>query len=289
MTKFSVILPVYSELEPLQSGASGQRHFRGKTVQRAIKSILNQQYKDWELIVVDDGCVDGITPAILDKFAAADPRIKVFHKINENRAIAYNYGMDHAEGDWICWLDSDDEYMSGYLRQCAKAIEEFADYNIFNFRAIYQYPDHNTLVSDTFRPATEGSGHEWFRSGRVINGTFIFRRATWLDHPDLYRMPDEANPFQFAAKSKVPMKFNPVDDKWFYENCPSPDTCFQDGQYRQGVSLGNPWGQDYLQFYLLTRDNQSKPLDCALYVVYPRTTEDVYTEFGETYDTGVEG
>jgi glycosyltransferase involved in cell wall biosynthesis len=228
-----------------------------------------------------------VTPAILDKFAESDERITVYHKANENRAIAYNFGMDHATGEWICWLDSDDEYISGYLRQLDKAIREFPEYDIFNFRAIYQYPDHNTLISDTFRPAEIGEGHEWFRAGHIINGTFVFRRSLWKDNQEKYRMPDEANPFQFAAHSKIPMKFDPIADKWFYENCPDPDTCFQDGVYRQGVSLGNPWGQDYAEFYLLTRDNHSKSLDCALYITYPRTSEDEYTDFGEIYDTGV--
>lgn len=87
MPKFSVILPVYSELEPLQSGASGQRHFRGKTVQRAIKSVMNQQFPDWELIIVDDGCVDGATPKVLDMFAKMDDRITVYHKTNRSESV----------------------------------------------------------------------------------------------------------------------------------------------------------------------------------------------------------
>ena len=59
--KFSIIIPVYSELEPKQAGASGQTHYRARTVQRAIKSVMAQQFPDWELIIVDDGCVDEIT------------------------------------------------------------------------------------------------------------------------------------------------------------------------------------------------------------------------------------
>jgi glycosyltransferase involved in cell wall biosynthesis len=280
-----VILPVYSELDPVQSGASGQRHFRAKTVQRAIKSIINQQYQDWELIIVDDGCVDGITPSILDKFADADSRIKVYHKENENRAIARNYGMDRASGDWLCWLDSDDEYASCYLRQLSRAIDKYPEYKIFNFRTIYQWPD-TTSVNDLFEPAVEGPGHEWFRSGHITCGGYIFKRSLWLSDKK-YRMPDEANPFQFAAQSRIPMKFDPVNDKWFYDNCPDPDSCFQDGVYRQGVSLGNPWGEDYTQLYLLTRDNQTKPLDLALYITYPRTSEDDEENFGETYEVNI--
>lgn len=289
MPKFSIILPCYSELEPIQSGASGQRHFRGKSVQRAIKSVLNQQFPDWELIIVDDGCVDGVTPQILGKFAESDPRIKVFHKTNENRAIARNYGMDRATGEWLCWLDSDDEYSTNYLRQMDRATRQFPEYQIFNFGAMYHWPDCNTTVRTAFEPAIEGVGHEWFRAGHIVCGTFIFKRALWASAPEKYRIPDDANPFQFAARSHIPVKLDPVQDEFVYHNTPNPEGVFQDGVYRQGLSLGNPWGDDYCQFYYLTRDNHSKPLGAILYIVYPRAHEEDYDTFGEIYDTGVIG
>jgi glycosyltransferase involved in cell wall biosynthesis len=283
MPKFSVILPCYSELEPVQSGASGHTHYRGKTVQRAIKSIRNQQFTDWELIIVDDGCVDGITPDLLDRFAEHDERIKVIHKANENRAIARNTGMDAATGEWICWLDSDDEYSTHYLRELDRAITDFPDYKIFNFRSMLHYPDHHTGVTSLFEPAIEGEGHEWFRAGHLTCGSFIFSRELWASDKK-YRIPDEASPFAFASASKFPYRLTREEDQWKYDNTENPEGLFQDGVFRQGSSLGNPWGDDFLQFYLLTRDNRTKPLDVILYIVYPRTTEDDYTEFGEIFD-----
>lgn len=282
--KFSIILPTYSELEPIQSGASGQTHFRGKTVQRAIKSVLAQQFKDWELIIVDDGCVDGITPRILDAFADTDSRIKVIHKENENRAIARNTGMDAATGEWICWLDSDDEYSTHYLRELDQATKDFPEYSVFNFRSLLHYPDHHSLVTDLFQPVIEGKGHEWFKAGHLTCGSFIFKRELWVSKKK-YRIPDEASPFTFASESKFPYKLTREDDEWKYDNTENPKEMFQDGVMRQGSSLGNPWGDDFLQFYLLTRDNYSKSLDVILYVVYPRTSEDDYKYFGEVFDT----
>ena len=84
------------------------------------------------------------------------------------------------------------------------------------------------------------------------------------------------------------MKLDPVEDKFKYENTENPDGAFQDGVLRHGMSLGNPTGDDYAQFYYLTRDNYSKPLDIALYIIYPRTSEDDQKYFGEVFDTGVE-
>lgn len=271
MPKFSIIVPVYSE------SASDDHHFRGKTIQRGIKSIINQQFPDWELILVDDGCADGVTPDILDKFAATDERIKVIHKVNENRAIARNVGMEAATGEWLCWLDSDDEYVSGYLRELDKATKDFPEYNIFNFGSLVYFSDHHTAVRPMFEPAIEGEGHEWFRAGQIGAGSFIFKRDLWRSDAK-YRIPDEVNPYQFAATSRVDSRFDRSEP--YIDN---PLGAFSDGVYRHGLSLGNPWGDDFLQFYLLTRDNLSKPLNVLLYIQYPRGYEQVYEHFGEIY------
>ncbi len=276
MPKFSVVIPVYSARDEGVKDVE-MRHYRAKQVQRAIKSIINQQFTDWELILVNDGCTDE-TPNILQKFADADDRIKIIHQENQNRAIARNKGMENATGEWICWLDSDDEYSTHYLRELNQATKDFPDYKIFNFGSIIHFPDHHTAIRSVWAPAVEGEGHEYFRSGYIGCGSFIFRRDLW-GSDKVYRIPDEVNPYQFAAASKFDMRFSA--DEPDIEN---PSGAFTDGVYRHGLSLGNPWGDDFLQFYLLTRKSQSKPLDVLLYIQYPRAHEEVYEEFGEIYE-----
>lgn len=286
MPRFSVIVPIYSSLDPTEPSSGGVRHFRAKTVQRAIKSIINQQFKDWELILVDDGCTDGVTPQILDKFAASDKRIKVIHKINENRAIARNQGMEKATGEWICWLDCDDEYSTHYMRCLDKAIKEEPDYNIFNFGSLVYHADNRSTIRETFHPTREGSGHAWFRSGAIGSGSFIFKRGLWASDPK-YRIPDEVNPYHFAAQSRFPWRLSREEDQYKYDNTENPEEMFQDGVYRLGSSLGNPWGDDFLQFYLLTRDNWSNPLDVLLYIEYKRgEEEDAFNDYGEIFHVG---
>lgn len=290
MPRFSITLPVYSELEPIQSGASGRRHFRGRTVQRAIKSIMAQQFKDWELIIVDDGCIDDITPRILDAFEDMDERIKVIHnEVNVGRSAARNQGMEVSSGDWLCWIDSDDEYSSTYLRDLDRAIDEFPQYKIFNFGSIIHWPDYHSTIREAFKPEKNatGTGHEWFSSGHIGAGSFIFSRKLWNSNKK-YHISDSASPYQFAADSKIPLRLKREDDEFKYDNTPDPDKAMQDGVMRQGTSLGNPFGDDYAQFYFLTRDNLSKSLDMYLYVQYPRTSEDIYKHFGEVFDVGVE-
>lgn len=270
--KFSIVIPIYS------GPVNADMHDRYAKVQRAIKSVIAQQYPNWELIVVDDGSADDKTPAMLDKWAKKDKRIKVIHKINEARAIARNVGMDKAKGEWLCWLDSDDEYSTHYLRELDMATQDYPEYSIFNFGSIVHHGDHRTTIRETFKPEREGEGHVWFRSGGIGAGSFIFKRDLWKSKPE-YRIPDTVNPYQFAADSRFDLRF--TEDEPYVED---PTRAFSDGVYRHGLSLGNPWGEDFLQFFRLTRDNYSMPLDVLLYVQYVRSTEERYEHFGALYD-----
>ncbi len=74
---------------------------------RCIDSILNQEYRNFELLLVDDGSTDH-TGAICDSYAGKDHRVKVFHQENQGVSQARNYALDHASGEYIQFLDSDD-------------------------------------------------------------------------------------------------------------------------------------------------------------------------------------
>lgn len=88
----SVIIPVY-KVE--------------KYLSRCISSVLNQTYKDLEIILVDDGSPDS-SPKLCDEYAEKDSRIKVIHKENGGLSSARNAGLDICSGDYIFFIDSDD-------------------------------------------------------------------------------------------------------------------------------------------------------------------------------------
>ena len=88
----SVIVPVY-KVE--------------KYLNRCIDSIVNQTYKNLEIILVDDGSPDDC-PSICDEWAKKDDRIKVIHKVNEGLAEARNTGIKICTGDYVLFSDSDD-------------------------------------------------------------------------------------------------------------------------------------------------------------------------------------
>lgn len=77
-----------------------------------IQSVINQSYSDWELIVVDDGSSDN-SVEIIESFCEKDSRIKLLqHQNNENKGLKESIllGIEHASGDWISFLESDDFY-----------------------------------------------------------------------------------------------------------------------------------------------------------------------------------
>ena len=97
----SVIIPTYN---------------RAHLLNRAIKSVLDQSYRDLELIIVDDGSTDS-TKSLVDEFARKDNRVKYFYIDNSGVSKARNYGIKNSKGELIAFLDSDDEWLSEKLKK----------------------------------------------------------------------------------------------------------------------------------------------------------------------------
>ena len=76
-------------------------------IHQCLDSIINQTYKDLEIIIIDDGSPDDCGH-IADEYARTDSRIKVLHKSNEGLSAARNDGIQEASGEWISFVDSDD-------------------------------------------------------------------------------------------------------------------------------------------------------------------------------------
>lgn len=92
MPEISIIVPVYK----------GVRFLR-----EALDSVKAQTFADWECLCVDDGSKDG-SGALLDEIAAAEPRIRVFHRENGGTSVARNYALAQARGRYVAFLDEDD-------------------------------------------------------------------------------------------------------------------------------------------------------------------------------------
>ncbi len=117
----SIIVPVYNVKAYLD---------------RCIISLINQTYKNLEIILVDDGSKDG-SGAICDKYASEDSRIKVIHKQNGGVSSARNLGLDIATGEYIGFIDSDDYVETGmYEALYNVAVSENADMTMTGFTQV---------------------------------------------------------------------------------------------------------------------------------------------------------
>ncbi|MFI2432571.1 CDP-glycerol glycerophosphotransferase family protein [Streptomyces sp. NPDC018693] len=118
MPRFSIIVPCFKV----------QGYLR-----ECLDSILEQSYRDIEVIAVDDRSPDGCG-AILDEYAARDPRVKALH-LPENVGLgrARNAGMPHATGDYLFFLDSDDTLTPGALRALADRLDATGDPDVLVF------------------------------------------------------------------------------------------------------------------------------------------------------------
>jgi len=120
---FSVIVPVYNVEKYLPA---------------CIESVLKQSFRDYELILVDDGSKDA-SATICDEYAKQDVRINVIHKENTGQADARNVGMSQANGMYIIYIDSDDFFISeNFLQDVYQKVQETgSDVVLYKFAKFY--------------------------------------------------------------------------------------------------------------------------------------------------------
>jgi glycosyltransferase involved in cell wall biosynthesis len=91
------------------------------TIQETIHSVLNQTFKDWELIIIDDGSQDSTVKIIKEMKSS---RIRIFSYDNGGLALSRNRGVHHAQGEYISFLDADDLWTSDKLEAQLQALQE---------------------------------------------------------------------------------------------------------------------------------------------------------------------
>lgn len=121
--KISIIIPIYNV-----------EHY----LKRCLDSVINQNYDDLQIILVDDGSTDG-SGLICDEYCKKDSRIQVVHKENGGLSDARNVGLNIAFGDYIMFIDSDD-YVSKDFCSCSisDANKTGADIVIFGYTNVYE-------------------------------------------------------------------------------------------------------------------------------------------------------
>lgn len=186
---FTIIIPVYN---------------RAELVSKSIESVLEQDYTDFELILIDDGSTDD-SVGILKNFREKDNRIKlILLDKNMGRCYARNEGVRNASGSWICYLDSDDLHYTNHLSSFSELIAQYPDYNAFavdqhvnsklkRYRNSNLHKDNCTLIIENFiedNPLTANQicysneiKIEWSQERISISEDWLFMRTLALKTP----------------------------------------------------------------------------------------------------------
>lgn len=128
--QLSIIVPVYNA---------------EKYLPRMLDSLRAQIYTSWECILVDDGSTDK-SGTICDEYVIKDSRFRVLHKINAGPSAARNDGIKAARGEWITFIDADDEVLPNFLYDFS--FDKELDYEIQGFKLCYiQSPEKDRSVT----------------------------------------------------------------------------------------------------------------------------------------------
>ena len=140
MMNISVVIPTYNRVELLK---------------RSIDSVINQTIKPFEIIIVDDGSNDGTEAMVKKKYDS----LKLIKQKNKGASAARNTGIKASSGEWICFLDSDDEWKNDKLEKQITAVANNSDYKFFhsneiwikNGKRINQKKKHKKYGGDIFK------------------------------------------------------------------------------------------------------------------------------------------
>ncbi len=167
--KLSIIIPIYNV----------ERYLN-----KCIDSVINQNYDDYEVLLIDDGSID-YSGKICDRYSKEYSFIKTFHKSNSGLSDARNYGITRATGEYIIFVDGDDflqenvlSKIAEYLKQnkceimITRLVESFENENIEKDKNILNYLNNN-LKLEALKWILEKSQNSWPAVKYIVSRKFI--------------------------------------------------------------------------------------------------------------------
>ena len=168
--KLSIIIPIYNV---------------ENTLRRCLDSVISQNIDDCEIILVDDGSTDR-SRIIADEYACKHPFITIYHKENGGLSDARNYGLDRMNGDYVTFVDSDDELSPNTLEPLLNILHNHPEYDILEYSVLQNPGEHDETFLDLGNHnypyaldwlMTNGTRHCWmcnkiFKSNLFINLRF---------------------------------------------------------------------------------------------------------------------
>lgn len=232
MSFISVIIPVYN---------------CGQFLRRCLDSLVDQSFKDWEAICINDGSKDN-SGAILDEYAAADKRFKVVHKDNEGVSAARNTALSLVNSDYIMFMDSDDFLHPQAMEICAYfAGRDNSDIVAYTYNRRYRTLQMIGNILRLPEPKKLRYTHYKVETIESLTTDNIFHWATEYSHPD-----------------------GDQDKRWLVKHC-QPWRCMyrasmiKDIEFIRGIIYEDfPWWGE-----VLMRTKTATIINLPLYYYYP--------------------
>ncbi len=166
---FSIIIPTYNRADRILS---------------TIQSVLDQHYTNFDIVIVDDGSTDNTEEVIS---SIQDPHIRYFKKENEERAIARNFGIEQAVGDYITFLDSDDHLYPHFFDEAIGLISQYDQPEWFHLA--YEIKDETGRVIRK-EHRRKGNINKSLITGNHLSCIGVFVRKDIIDQHQFNEDPD---------------------------------------------------------------------------------------------------
>lgn len=170
MCKFSIIVPVYNT---------------EKYLKRCIESLINQSYKNFEVILINDGSTDN-SQQVIDNYTSEYSFIKSFKKKNSGVADTRNFGIMNSTGEYIIFVDSDD-YISEKMLEILNTKLKLKKYDLIKFNYVDVFDD-NVLIYNNQNISFDGTGTEAFKELCLnkkpfdLSCLYAYKKALFIDN-----------------------------------------------------------------------------------------------------------
>jgi glycosyltransferase involved in cell wall biosynthesis len=245
----SVIVPTYN---------------RAAYLAEAVDSVLNQSYPHLELLVVDDGSTDN-TRDVLNQFAG-DRRLHVTYQANAGQSRARNAALAQAQGDFFCFLDSDNVWVSDKLQVSLDAFRDNPDVDVVYGDIITINENGEELSRRNMRRFSGAIVAEMLKDNCVTMNTAMFRRRCYLEQggmSETRRVADDYDLwlrysvfFQFLYLPRFLAKYRVMEDQISSDKSARFESNFQilaDFEQQYGAQLGTDVMREGWTYFFLRR------------------------------------
>lgn len=235
--KYSFIVPVYN----------GKKY-----IDRCFKSVLEQTYKNFEIIAIDDGSSDN-SLEILEEYSEKYKSIKVFHEENKGLSEARNLGVSKANGDYVLFLDVDDTVDKNLLSTLENVMEKNLDLIKFGFRTILDEKEVNTYTHFEGKVCSGNIAFELLAFQKVVfemAPLYAYNRKFYLDNKFSFKSGMYHEDFGLVPYIILKSKNIKLLDENMYNYYQTKDSITRNDSYKKTVKKAN----DIFDYYVLLKE-----------------------------------